>query len=133
MSMELLLDTHILLWALFEPERLSESTKSLIEDMDNRIFVSMASLWEIEIKHRRRPDTMPYSAELVLGAISFTDFRLLPITEHHVLGLGSFLEQNIHNDPFDHLLLAASSTEQMTLLTHDENIARYHNALLRVG
>ena len=101
--------------------------------MDNRIFVSMASLWEIEIKHRRRPDTMPYSAELVLGAISFTDFRLLPITEHHVLGPGSFLEQSIHNDPFDHLLLAASSTEQMTLLTHDENIARYHNALLRVG
>lgn len=129
-NMRVLLDTHILLWALFFPEKLTEEAKRTIRDKDNEIVVSMASLWEIGIKHLRRPDTMPYCSRQIEECLDAAGYRLLPIPTEHVHGLWRFVEQGIHHDPFDHLLLSTSREEQMTLITHDENIFKYQGALI---
>ena len=130
--MKLLLDTHVLLWSLFSPEKLTDGAKAMIMDRANTIAVSVASLWEIEIKHRKRPETMPYSSALLEMAIDAAGYDLLPIKGAHIDCLEAFISQEIHNDPFDHLLLATAKVEQMTLLTHDSNIALYKNALIQV-
>ena len=64
--MKVLLDTHILLWALSNDRRLPERAKRLIEDAENDIFYSIASLWEIEIKHLAHPDAMSVSSKEIL-------------------------------------------------------------------
>lgn len=73
---------------------------------------------------------MPYSAEEAVKAIKKAGYHIVSITPAHICLLASFMEQNIHNDPFDHLLLAVSVAEQMSLLTHDSQIRAYQNALI---
>lgn len=128
--MKLLLDTHTLIWSLFNNEKLS-SVCALIENKDNDIFVSAASLWEIEIKNRTNPKSMPYSAEEIFSILSsYTDYVVLPITPQHIFGLKQFIEQGIHRDPFDHLLLSTALSEDLVLLTHDETINKYRGVKL---
>ena len=123
--MNVLLDTHSLLWALYFPGNLGKRAFEVIGNESNDIYVSAASLWEIEIKHQKRPDSMPYSAAEVREAIGRAGYRIIPIAPRHIESLGRFISQNIHNDPFDHLLLATAFADQLTLLTHDSVLPSY--------
>ena len=125
--MELLLDTHTLLWVISGSDKLPEKIKNLINNYDNKIFVSMVSLWEIEIKHALKPDLMPISAEDVYNSLTVSDFHLLSVRTEYIVGLLEIIKQNIHKDPFDHLLLSMANDENMTLVTHDDNIQKYHD------
>jgi PIN domain nuclease of toxin-antitoxin system len=115
----LLLDTHLLLWALSDPKRVGRTGLTLIERSD--VYVSAASIWEISIKAaqgrlKARPDA-------VLQGIEPAGFALLPIQGEHaarVFDLGMH-----HADPFDRLLIAQAQLESMTLLTNDELLAAY--------
>ena len=126
--MELLLDTCSLLWALFDDNKLSKQARDLLENDDNDVYISVASLWEIAIKNLKHPDLMPYSLNDVYDIIvNYTDFMILPIRPNHLLVLDGIIKQNIHQDPFDHIIMATSQVENLPLITCDSNIKRYQD------
>ena len=124
--MELLLDTCSLLWALFDDKKLPESVREMLKNIDTDIYVSSASLWEIAIKNTKHPDLMPYSLDDIYNVIiNYTDYIVLPIRPNHLLVLDKIIKQNIHQDPFDHIIMATSQVENLPLITSDSNIKRY--------
>ena len=126
--MELLLDTCSLLWALFDDNKLSKQARDLLENDDNDVYISVASLWEIAIKNLKHPDLMPYSLDDIYNIIvNYTDFMILPIRPNHLLVLDGIIKQNIHQDPFDHIIMATSQVENLPLITCDSNIKRYQD------
>ncbi|HDM77160.1 MAG TPA: type II toxin-antitoxin system VapC family toxin [Deltaproteobacteria bacterium] len=121
--MKLLLDTHILLWAAGQPERLSESARTLLTSPENTLFFSAASLWEIVIKlglGRRDLKVDPYRLRKELVAHGYAE---LPVTAEHALELQSL--PSIHKDPFDRILLAQARSEGLLLVTADSAVAEY--------
>lgn len=123
--MKYLLDTHSLIWALSGRDNIKK-IRDIIEDKSNEIYVSVASLWEIQIKNSSRPDTMPFSANSIFELISnFTDYNLLPITHEYVFALKDIVKQNIHRDPFDHMILSTALVDNLILLTHDDKMGKY--------
>ena len=128
--MKLLLDTHVLLWAAADPRRLSQRARDMIDDRENRLFFSVASLWEVVIKSALgRADFKVDTAVLRLGLVA-NDFEELAISGDHVLALASL--PMLHKDPFDRMLVAQAVAEDMTLLTADEQVAAYDGPILKV-
>lgn len=124
--MRLLLDTHVLLWALSEPTRIAPAARRAIESRSNTVHVSAASAWEMEIKRAlgklRTPDDLD-------GELRATGFVELPVRVAHVSALRKL--PKLHRDPFDRLLVAQAIAEGLTLVTRDEVVARYAVATLR--
>lgn len=129
--MNLLLDTHVALWAVADNPRLPAAAKLLIAAPENDISVSAASLWEIAIKHAHSPvRTMPVSAEEAYDKFSLAGFSLLSIAASHALALEGL--PPIHKDPFDRILIAQARAEGMTLLTSDSVLACYPGDVRKV-
>lgn len=119
-----LLDTHIFIWATCEADKLSKQFIDILTDDNHTIFLSMASIWEIQIKHQlgKLPLTKPFD-EIVRDVIQNKLYQILPIAETHVLCLKDL--PFIHKDPFDRLLISQAVNEDLTLLTVDEHIVKY--------
>lgn len=129
--MNLLLDTHIALWAVADNPRLPSAAKSLIADPQNEVAVSVASLWEIAIKHGAKgPSRMPVSAVEAHENFLLAGYALLPVAAAHALALEEL--PWLHKDPFDRILIAQAAIEGMTLLTSDAQVARYPGAVRKV-
>ena len=121
--MNLLLDTHILLWAAYEPARLSANARAMLTDPNNTLYFSVASLWEVVIKSALgRPDFAVDAAELRLGLVA-NEYNELAIESSHVLRLPTL--QPLHADPFDRILLAQAMAEGQVLLTADAKVLAY--------
>lgn len=121
--MNLLLDTHILLWAAYEPTRLSDIARRMLTDPNNTLHFSVASLWEVAIKSALgRPDFAVDAAELRLGLVA-NDYNELAIESAHVLRLPTL--PPLHADPFDRILLAQAMAEGHVLLTADAKVLAY--------
>lgn len=121
--MRLLLDTHALLWWLFDDPALSESARGAIALQDNTVFVSSASAWEISTKWRL--GRLPEAAAAVRRLPELIDeagFTVLPIGIAHALAAGALDAE--HRDPFDRMLIAQTVLEGLTLVTRDEAITR---------
>lgn len=128
--MKLLLDTHLLLWAAGQPERLSAKAKKLLSDPGNELLFSAASLWEIAIKNTLgRPD-FRVDPRILRRALLDNGYLELPVTGQHAVGIDSL--PSLHKDPFDRLLLSQALVEGVTLLTRDEELARYAGPVRRV-
>lgn len=128
--MKLLLDTHLLLWAAGNPERLSPSARTLLNAPENNLFFSAASLWEIVIKlGLGRPDFQvdPQRLRKMLVVHGYTE---LPVNADHALKVQSL--PLLHRDPIDRLLLAQARAEGMVLLTADAAIAQYQESVAAV-
>jgi PIN domain nuclease of toxin-antitoxin system len=128
--MKLLLDTHLLLWAAGEPERLSASARRLIKDLDNQLLFSAANLWEIAIKRGLGRKDFQADARLLRRGLLDNGYSELPITSHHVVATESL--PPIHRDPFDRVLVAQATVEGITLLTSDPIVAQYPGPVRRV-
>lgn len=126
--MRLLLDTHPLLWALVEPERLSAGAAAAIAAEESEVFVSIVSPWELAIKTARGNLTPPGDLEAQLNEMRFT---LLPISLRHTEAIASLPHH--HRDPFDRMLIAQAQIEGMTLVSSDREIRRYSVGLLPAG
>ena len=128
MNMKILLDTHIALWAVADTGKLSGEVIKLLESNDNEVFYSVASVWEIAIKHKIRPEQMPVPEEAFVGLCQKTGFIQLPIKNEHIF-LIKTLERPAtapkHNDPFDRILLAQAKYENLKLVTHDSLLPYY--------
>lgn len=121
--MNLLLDTHILLWAAAEPAKLSSEATSLITNEENRLYFSAASVWEVVIKNGLgRPDFHVDPHILRRGLVD-NGYLELPISSQHTLAVAHL--PDIHKDLFDRILVAQAETEGFLLLTNDELVGRY--------
>jgi PIN domain nuclease of toxin-antitoxin system len=128
--MKLLLDTHILLWAAGQPEHLSATARAMIDDPQNELFFSAASLWEISIKHRLGRKDFQADPHLLRRGLLENDYRELPITSEHAVAIDVL--PSFHKDPFDRILVAQSMVEGITLLTADSMVAQYPGPVQRV-
>ena len=125
--MRVLLDTHIALWCMYRQKKLSCSSVRIMTDSKNEFYVSLASAWEIEIKHSI--GKLEESSETFISDCKEMGFILLPISEKHITAL-SRLEKPIngHKDPFDRMLLAQSVSEGLYFLTEDSKLLEYRLA-----
>lgn len=132
MSGRLLLDTHVVVWALLNDPRLSSAARKTIEQAGAQVWVSAASIWEISIKFplKRVRDPIPFSAQKGLELILNSGFQLLAIRPEHAAAVESL--PPLHADPFDRLLLAQARTEPMHLLTHDAALIAYGTGVIAV-
>ena len=124
--MNLLLDTHIAIWALNDDPALSEKARSLILDPDNAIFYSTVSVWEVLLKHARRPQDIPFDEKDFSEACREAGFLPLNLSDKHILAVSTLVRTNDHNDPFDRLLIAQAKVENLSFLTHDALIPGYN-------
>jgi PIN domain nuclease of toxin-antitoxin system len=128
--MNLLLDTHIALWAIADSHRLSSAARELIEAQNATLWISAVSLWEIAIKHALARGDMRISAEQALVHFRASGYRMLAVEAEHAVAVEALPPH--HQDPFDRLLVAQALTEPMRLLTHDATVARYSDSIVRV-
>jgi len=128
--MRLLLDTHVLLWALVDDPRLSPRARGLIEDPEHEVWVSAVSLWEIAIKHALGRGDMPVDAPTALALCEEAGYSMLSIEPSHAVELSGL--PVLHADPFDRMLIAQAFHEPMRLMTHDGQVAKYGNSIMAV-
>lgn len=127
--MELLLDTHILVWAHTEDKRLSEQVRKLLTDKTNTIYYSPVSIWESEIKFAICPNDFVFSGKRMDLLCRAADMIFLPLQPEHIFLLStlhySVSAPKIHKDPFDRMLICQAKSERMKLITHDSLIPYY--------
>jgi PIN domain nuclease of toxin-antitoxin system len=122
--MKVLLDTHVLLWWLFDDPALSQPARDAIRDPGNSVLVSAASAWEISTKHRL--GKLPEAGEAVgnlPALLRSARMEALPITVEHALAAGAL--PGPHRDPFDRMLIAQSRLEDLPVVTADPVFGRY--------
>lgn len=121
--MKLLLDTHLLLWAAGEPNRLSAAALKLIGNPANELLFSAASIWEVAIKRGLARSDFQADPRLLRRGLLDNSYSELPILSDHVVAIESL--PPLHKDPFDRLLIAQATVEGITLLTADLLVAKY--------
>jgi PIN domain nuclease of toxin-antitoxin system len=124
--LRLLLDTHILLWALVDSPKLPVQARALLADNANTLIASAATIWEVAIKHAKGgggPDAMPMSGTELLHHLEALNVELLAISPAHAAEIDTL--PIINRDPFDRMLVAQAQHDGLTLLTHDGALASY--------
>ena len=119
----LLVDTHLLLWAAFEPDRLSAKAATILQSRETPLLFSLATVWEVAIKTSLgRPD-FSVDPGLLHRALVAEGFVELPINAAHLIRVATL--PWVHRDPFDRLLVAQAMEDKLTLLTADATLKRY--------
>ena len=121
--MKLLLDTHLLLWAAAEPERLPEAARVLLEAPENELVFSVASIWEVAIKSALGRDDFAVVAAVLRRGLVENGYLELPVAGEHAVAVSTL--PLLHRDPFDRLLVAQAQIEGIMLLTVDPLVAAY--------
>ena len=123
---EILLDTQIILWSLFETEKLNKKVVDILKDAHNEIFYSIASMWEVSIKHNL--NKLPLSGTEFMHYCEQAGFKKPEIDDRHVIAVETLelkAGQVEHKDPFDKVLLSQAKADGMNFITHDEKFAVY--------
>jgi PIN domain nuclease of toxin-antitoxin system len=126
--MRILLDTHVLLWALSGSKRLPDDARELIESADNEVLFSAASIWEIAIKAQLLRAEFGVDVETIAAAARDTDFDELAISSRHAAGVATLPLH--HKDPFDRMLMSQAIVEPARLVTADRALAAYSSDLV---
>ena len=119
-----LLDSHVLLWWWFDPDRLSAPVQALIADPQTPVLVSAATVWELSLKHHQ--GKLPELAQAIgdlPGLLQADGFEPLPIALAHGLRAGAYSQP--HRDPFDRMLAAQAELERLVLLTADHQLSTF--------
>ena len=120
----LLLDTHAFIWWASEPKKLSKKALALCQDRKNILFLSVASVWEMQIKIQLGKLKLDESlSNLIEKQKEVNDLQILPVGLEHVLALEILADH--HKDPFDRLLVAQSNLEDLKIVSKDSNITKY--------
>ena len=118
--MQYLLDTHIILWWLTEPEKISPKARKIISDKNNIIYTSSVSYWEMAIKKSIGRLTLPNN---ILEILLNEGFKMLPLTPEESLGVADL--PLLHQDPFDRMLVIQAKLHDLVLITQDKKIMDY--------
>ena len=128
--MRILLDTHILLWALSKPQQLKQTTFQQLKDPGNDIAFSAVCIWEIAVKATAKRSDFRCKPGLILEAALATGFRELPV---HATAAMKVTDLPLHHrDPFDRLLVAQAIAEGRLLYTADARLAVYSELVVQV-
>lgn len=133
--MNVLLDTHFILWFALGDERFPNDLREIVEDPANGVLASEVSALEIAIKHAKNPTAMPYSAGDFVKLCEEGGFDVRPLTREAIFayeGLAFDKAGDLHKDPFDRLLICQAKAERLTLATHDRLLALYGEPSVRV-
>ena len=128
--MKFLLDTHLLLWAANDTARLSTGARVLLENPENQLLFSAASLLEVAIKHGLGRENFRIAPAILRRALLDQGYSEVSVTSDHAVALSSL--PPIHKDPFDRILIAQALVEGVTLLTADSAMAQYPGPIRRV-
>jgi len=121
---KLLLDTHVFIWWFNEPEKLSKKVLAACEDNKNELILSVASIWEMQIKMQLGKLRLTQSIKDLISTHRATyDLQILPIFLNHILALDNLPVH--HRDPFDRILIAQASTERLAIVTKDQIFKEY--------
>ena len=126
--MNILLDTHVLIWCLYSDNKIPENILSMVNDPDNKVFCSVISIWEIALKNRKRPDVMKIEPDVFLDDCQKSGYMILSLHNNHVMEdtkLKKTDETIDHKDPFDRMLLSQALSEDMVFITHDPKMKAY--------
>ena len=128
--MNLLLDTHLLLWAASEPQRLSAKARALLLDPSNQLVFSSASLWEITTKNGLERSDFNVDPRRLWRMLLVNGYREISVTSEHAVAVNDL--PPLHKDPFDRILVAQARIEGLTLLTADKMVAKYGDGVKKV-
>lgn len=126
--MKLLLDTHVLLWAAGEPDKLSAAARALLLDEGNSLYFSAASIWEVVIKRGLGRDDFRVDPVRLRRLLVLNGYSEVPVLSDHALAVAEL--PPLHRDPFDRVLIAQARAEGMRLVTADDQLALYGDAIL---
>src|SRR5581483_2906342 len=121
--MRLLLDTHVLLWAVAASRRLPKSTRALLLDAENEVFYSAASVWEMSIKASLRRSDFKIDVEEFHASLPQAAFSELAVRSVHTVAVSKL--PPVHRDPFDRILVAQAMLEPLVRLTNDVILTKY--------
>ncbi|MGM7666997.1 type II toxin-antitoxin system VapC family toxin [Microbacterium sp. A93] len=121
--MILLLDTHVLLWAAYDPDQLTQETEGLLEDRGNTLIFSAASIWEVSIKAGFGREDFSADPRVLRRSLLEVGYQELSITGAHTAAISDL--PPLHKDPFDRLLVAQARSEGVALLTADTRLSAY--------
>lgn len=122
--MNILLDTHALIWFLNGDSQLSDKAKTEIENIENDKIISIASIWEIAIKISLNKFRFDKGFKKLFELIEENGFDILPISFEHTLIVSNL--EFIHRDPFDRILVSQCKSDNLVIMTKDENIKKYN-------
>jgi PIN domain nuclease of toxin-antitoxin system len=128
---EILLDTHMILWAMLDDPKLNNKMRNIILDPNNTIYYSIASMWEVQIKYDIKK--MPISGIEFMHYCEQSGYHKLPVDDLHVVELAGLVRDEAapyHNDPFDRILISQAKAEGFTFLTHDSLLRGYNEPCL---
>lgn len=128
--MNLLLDTHVALWAIADSPKLAKEARALIESPKTTVWISAATLWEIAIKHALGKGDIPVSSQEALQYFQESGYRFLPVEAEHAIAVEGLPAH--HQDPFDRILVAQALVEPMRLMTHDPLVALYSDTIISI-
>ena len=128
--MNLLLDTHVALWAIVDSPKLTEKARELIQSPKTAVWIRAASVWEIAIKHALARGDMPVASQDAVRYFRESGYRFLAVEAEHAVAVEGLPAH--HNDPFDRILVAQALIEPMRLMTHDALVARYSDTIIKV-
>lgn len=128
--MNLLLDTHVALWAITDSPKLPPKARDLIESPKTTVWISAASVWEIAIKHSLGRGDMPVSGRDAARYFQESGYRFLPVEAEHAVAVEELPPH--HQDPFDRILVAQALVEPMRLMTHDALVALYTDTIIKI-
>ncbi len=128
--MNLLLDTHVALWAITDNPKLSQKARELILSPRSNVWISAANIWEIAIKHALGKGDMPISGQDAMRYFNEAGYRFLAIEAEHAIAVEDLPLH--HHDPFDRILVAQALVEPMRLMTHDSLVAVYSDTIIKI-
>ena len=128
--MNLLLDTHVALWAITDSPTLPKKARDLIESPKTTVWVSAANLWEIAIKHALGRGDMPVSSQDAMRYFRESGYRFIAVEAEHAIAVEELPAH--HQDPFDRILVAQALVEPLRLMTHDATVALYSDTIIKI-
>jgi PIN domain nuclease of toxin-antitoxin system len=128
--LNLLLDTHVALWAITDSPKLPQNARDLIASPKTTVWVSAANIWEIAIKHSLGRGDMPVSSQDAVRYFQASGYRFLAIEAEHTVAVEKLPPH--HQDPFDRILVAQALIEPMRLMTHDSLVALYSDTIIKI-
>ena len=126
--MNILLDTHIAVWALTDDSRLSKKARDLLLDSGNNIYYSAISTMEITLKRRSKSNNLEFTTEEFISSCENAGYIQLPFRAEHILAEEKLKWKGTgaeHQDPFDRFLLAQANVERFSFMTHDHEIPSF--------
>ena len=126
--MNILMDTHVIVWALTDDKRLTQKAREILCSSDNTLYYSAVSVAEIDMKSKSKSNNLSFSVDVFMDLCHEAGYVPLPLKEDYIRKSNQLIwegDEDVHKDPFDRVLLAQAMCEDMFFMTHDSKIPKF--------